>query len=93
MSVARMRTSQLARSGSSRSSRMASEYGSSPVEQAALQIRRRRLPDRRSISSGRIWRSSAWNWGRFRKKWVSPTVRSPTNASSAGRPAGSPRCR
>ena len=59
---------------------IATEYASSPVEQAGTQTRTERSSSRLSKIFGRTSRSSASNAARSRKNWVTPISMSPSSA-------------
>ena len=64
------------------SSRIASEYASSPVAQPALHARTACRGPRRSSTCGRTTSRMNSNWSGSRKKYVSSTVNSVTRSSS-----------
>ena len=94
MSVAMTFRSQPAVEGSSSRRAIAIEYGSSPVEQPALQIRTRRprVEASRTSSGSTCWRR-ARAWGGLRKKCVSWIVTSSRSGCSSGEPGASTRRR
>ena len=94
ISVARIVTFHLEMSGMRLSSRIAIEYGSSPVQQPALQMRSLLSPPRRlRIRSGSIRPVRTSKLCFSRKKYVSPTVRWQARVSISGRVRGLARSR